>query len=258
MMTEIEKVKRIVSASKSSDYAISTHQLAKKFDDLVAVSDLNLKINRGVLYGLIGPNGSGKTTTIRMLVGILKATSGSAMVLGEKVPIAKNIAKIGYMPQETGIYSDLSAHENLELFSELYTMDKRIFDRREKELLEMIDLEERKDSLVSQLSGGMKHRVSLACALIHDPELVFLDEPTVGIDPELRAGFWKYFIGLKSKGKTIILTTHYMDEAQRCDIVGMMRAGELIAEGSPKKLMDVTSTDNLEDAFLAYSGEVEY
>jgi ABC-2 type transport system ATP-binding protein len=159
------------------------------------------------------------------------------------------------MPQEMAVYYDLSIHENLELFAELYSVKKEDFQRREKDLLEMVDLVERKDDAVSKLSGGMKHRVSLACTLVHEPEVLFLDEPTVGVDPELRAGFWEYFGELKERGKTIIMTTHYMDEAVRCDVVGMMRAGRLIAEGAPDEILARTSTDNLEDAFLFYSRE---
>ena len=238
-------------------HAIETTDLRKEFDGLVAVNDLSLTIGRGVLYGLIGPNGSGKTTIIRMLVGILNQTSGSATVLGERIPISENKPRIGYMPQEMGIYTDLTVHDNLELFSELYSIGREKFRSRQKALLKMIDLEGRKDSLVSQLSGGMKHRVSLACALVHDPELIFLDEPTVGVDPELRTGFWEYFGELKKQGKTIVMTTHYMDEAQRCDIVGMMRNGRLIGEGSPSELMRRADADSLESAFLAYSREGE-
>lgn len=238
---------------KAAGYAIITENLRKEFDGLVAVDGLNLRIKKGVLYGMIGPNGSGKTTTIKMLMGIQRPTKGTGSILGECIPIKNNIAKIGYMPQEMAIYYDLSVHENLQLFAELYSVKKEEFEQREKELLGMIDLAERKDDTVSQLSGGMRHRVSLACTLIHDPEVLFLDEPTVGVDPELRAGFWKYFSRLKEKGKTIIMTTHYMDEAVRCDIVGMMRTGRLIAEGSPDMLMADTSTDNLEEAFLSYS-----
>lgn len=241
------------STMNENSYAIMTMSLRKEFDGLVAVNDLGLKIRRGVLYGLIGPNGSGKTTTIRMLVGILKQTSGSATVLGEEIPISENIPRIGYMPQEMGVYTDLTVSENLQLFSELYSIGREQFESRRNVLLKIIDLEERKDSLVSELSGGMKHRVSLACALVHDPELVFLDEPTVGVDPELRIGFWKYFEELKGQGKTIVMTTHYMDEAQRCDIVGMMRSGELIAEGAPQELLRKAKAESLEDAFLSYS-----
>jgi len=153
------------------------------------------------------------------------------------------------------IYTDLTVHENLELFARLYSVEGSVFGKREAELLEMIDLVERKDSMVSKLSGGMKHRVSLACALVHEPEVVFLDEPTVGVDPELRVGFWDYFAKLKSQGRTIVLTTHYMDETVRCDMVGMMRAGELIAEGTPRDLMDSARVSSLEDVFLHFSKE---
>jgi ABC-2 type transport system ATP-binding protein len=232
-------------------HSIHLKKLTKNFDGLTAVSNLDMRISKGTLYGLIGPNGSGKTTTIRMLVGLLKATSGEATILGEKIPIRKNIARISYMPQETAVYSDLTVYENLETFAGLYSMDKESFARREDELLSMIDMVDRGDSLVSQLSGGMRHRTSLACSLIHDPEIMFLDEPTVGVDPELRVGFWKYFSDLKANGKTIIITTHYMDEANRCDIVGMMRMGRLIAEGTPKELLKATKTQDLESAFLA-------
>lgn len=235
-------------------HSVHTHRLTKDFDGLKAVSDLDLRIREGTLYGLVGPNGSGKTTTIKMLVGLLRATSGEATVLGEKVPVKRNIARISYMPQETAVYLDLTVQENLEMFAGLYSMGKEVFTRRENELLSMVGLDERRDSLVSHLSGGMRHRTSLACALIHDPDIMFLDEPTVGVDPELRVGFWKYFLDLKSSGKTMIITTHYMDEANRCDIVGMMRQGRLIAEGSPKELMDSTRTGDLESAYLAFAG----
>ncbi|OGS52254.1 MAG: ABC transporter ATP-binding protein [Euryarchaeota archaeon RBG_13_61_15] len=237
----------------ADDATIRIEKLRKVFGDLVAVAGLDLRVGKGVLYGMIGPNGSGKTTTIRMLVGLARPTGGKAWVLGEEVPMRRGVERIGYMPQEMAIYTDLTVHENLELFSQLYSMGDAAFREREKELLGMIDLGDRRDSLVSQLSGGMRHRVSLACALVHDPEVVFLDEPTVGVDPELRAGFWRYFADLKERGKTIVLTTHYMDEATRCDIVGMMRLGELIAEGTPAQLMDGASAGNLEDAFMQYA-----
>jgi len=240
---------------KTSVYAVKTDKLRKEFDGLVAVDDLNLSVMRGILYGMIGPNGSGKTTTIKMLMGIQRPTKGTGSILGECIPVKDNIQKIGYMPQEMAVYYDLSIHENLELFAELYSVKKEDFQRREKDLLEMVDLVERKDDAVSKLSGGMKHRVSLACTLVHEPEVLFLDEPTVGVDPELRAGFWEYFGKLKERGKTIIMTTHYMDEAVKCDVVGMMRAGRLIAEGTPDELLARTATGNLEDAFLFYSRE---
>jgi ABC-2 type transport system ATP-binding protein len=250
MAKDPEKAER-----KEPAYAVKTENLRKEFDGLVAVADLNLRVKKGVLYGMIGPNGSGKTTTIKVLMGIQRPTKGTGSILGECIPVRDNVQKIGYMPQEMAVYYDLSIHENLELFASLYSVKKEEFQRREKELLEMVDLVDRKDSAVSQLSGGMRHRVSLACTLVHEPEVLFLDEPTVGVDPELRAGFWEYFGKLKEKGKTIIMTTHYMDEAVKCDVVGMMRAGRLIAEGAPDELLARTSTDNLEDAFLFYSRE---
>ncbi|MBU1159407.1 MAG: ABC transporter ATP-binding protein [Candidatus Thermoplasmatota archaeon] len=233
--------------------AIVTRQLRKEFDDLVAVDDLDLTIGKGTLYGMIGPNGSGKTTTIKMLVGLLKPSSGTAEVLGERIPLKGRISDIGYMPQEMAIYTDLTVSENLQLFGSIYSMGQERLLERQEELLSMVDLSDRGDSLASQLSGGMKHRVSLACAMMHDPEVLFLDEPTVGVDPELRMGFWHHFDDLKARGRTVVITTHYMDEAVRCDIVGMMRQGKLIAEGSPRDLMDRSSTSNLEDAFMAFS-----
>jgi len=247
---------RTKSVVEGEHDAICVRKLNKVYGKLVAVNNLDLKIGGGTLYGMIGPNGSGKTTTIKMLVGLLRATSGKASVLGERVPIKNNIARIGYMPQEMAVYTDLTVHENLELFADLYSIEKETFAKREENLLRVIDLTDRRDSSVSQLSGGMKHRVSLACALIHNPDVMFLDEPTVGVDPELRVGFWKHFADLKANGKTVILTTHYMDEAVRCDTVGMMRLGSLIGEGSPKELMDATSTNDLESAFMALSRKV--
>lgn len=240
-----------------SEDVVVTRGLTKRFGELVAVSDLDLRIPRGVVYGLIGPNGSGKTTAIKVMNGLLRATSGSARLLDEEVPVREVIHRIGYMPQETAVYTDLTVHENLELFARMYSMSRSDIEGAEKDLLEMIDLAERRDSLVATLSGGMKHRVSLACALVHDPELVFLDEPTVGVDPELRKGFWDYFAGLKKAGKTVVLTTHYMDEAVRCDIVGMMRLGEMIAEGTPDSLMRAAGATTLEDAFLANAREAD-
>ncbi len=236
-----------------AELVLETVGLRKEFPGLVAVDSLDLRIGKGVLYGLIGPNGSGKTTVIKMLVGLLRPTSGTAQILGERIPISTNLPSLGYMPQETAIYTDMTVRENLEFFGGLYSMPKDVLKKREQELLCMVDMEPRGDDLVSHLSGGMRHRTSLACALIHNPTVLFLDEPTVGVDPELRAGFWEFFHKLKEEGRTVILTTHYMDEAVRCDVVGMMRNGRLIAEGSPAELMLRSGTNNLEDAFLSFS-----
>jgi ABC-2 type transport system ATP-binding protein len=232
-------------------FAIETKNLTKKFGAFTALSDLNLKIENDAILGLLGPNGAGKTTAIKILCGLLKPTSGEAYIFGKKVPDRSILPQIGYMPQETALYLELSVHHNLAHYGEIYGMPRHRIAEREKELLQFIALEKWRNEPVSNLSGGMKHRVSLACSMIHEPRLLFLDEPTVGVDPELRASFWEYFNALKSKGITIVLTTHYMDEAQHCDRIGLLRLGKLIAEGAPGEITRQTNTTSLEDAFLA-------
>ncbi len=239
-------------------HVINTINLTKRFGEFTAVDNLDLKVKKGEIYGLLGPNGAGKTTAIRMLTGLLKITSGDAYVLGKNVP-DKSIARyIGHMPQDTALYLGITVHQNLEFFGEIFGLHKATISKREKELLKFIDLEKWSNELTQNLSGGMKHRVSLICTLIHEPKLLFLDEPTVGVDPELRETFWKYFHDLRNQGVTILITTHYMDEAQHCDRIGFMRRGRLIAEGTPKKILKISSTTSLEDAFLKFSsGEVQ-
>lgn len=238
-------------------HPIQTSSLTKKFGKLIAINNLNLRVLSGEIYGLLGPNGAGKTTVIKILCGLLSATSGEAHVLGERVP-NKNIAyNIGYMPQEIALYSGLTVHQNMDFFAEIYRVDRDKIKERKRRLLKFINLEKFADELVVNLSGGMQQRVSLACSLINAPKLLFLDEPTVGIDPKLRASFWDYFFKLKERGVTVVITTHYMDEARRCDRIGFMREGLLIAEGSPQELLDATATDSLEDAFLDFTKLVE-
>ncbi len=237
--------------------AVSTDKLVKEYGDFRAVDELDLHVSQGEIYGLLGPNGAGKTTAIKVLVGLLKKTAGSSKVLDIEVPSKLVSPNIGYMPQETAMYLGLTVHQNLEFFGKLFGMNRDRIEVKEKELLDFVDLADWRDELVQNLSGGMKHRVSLACALIHEPEVLFLDEPTVGVDPRLRASFWKYFNSLKEQGTTVIITTHYMDEARHCDRVGFMRQGKLIAEGDPSELMKQTGTDNLEDAFLQFAGGEE-
>lgn len=175
----------------------------------------------------------------------------------ERVP-DKNIAyNIGYMPQEIALYSGLTVYQNMDFFAEIYRVERDKIKERKRRLLKFINLEKFADELVVNLSGGMQQRVSLACSLINAPKLLFLDEPTVGIDPKLRASFWDYFFKLKERGVTVVITTHYMDEARRCDRIGFMREGLLIAEGSPQELLDATATDSLEDAFLDFTKLVE-
>jgi ABC-2 type transport system ATP-binding protein len=230
--------------------AIQTRKLVKRFGKFTAVDNLDLTIEDGTTYGLLGPNGSGKTTAIRMICGLLEPTSGEVRVLGKTIPSKEVLSSIGYMPQDVAIYADNTVHENLELFASLYGMSPERFQKREQEMLDFVDLSGWRDALASTLSGGMRHRLSLSCALLHEPKLLILDEPTVGVDPELRASFWEYFEKLGKKGITVVITTHYMDEAGHCQNVGLLRQGRLIAEGNPDELMKKHGKRSLEDVFL--------
>ena len=234
--------------------AIVYRDVVKRYGNIAALDGLTLSIPRGEVYGLLGPNGSGKTTAIRVLVGLERATSGTVTALGVRAPDRGLNTRIGYMPQETALYQDLTVRENLELFGELYGMERERLDARIDELLRLVDLSARKESVVHTLSGGMRHRTSLVAALLHEPELLILDEPTVGVDPELRASFWGYFDDLAGRGVTVLITTHYMDEARNCGRIGLLRAGKLIADGTPASVMAEAGTDDLEMAFLRLAG----
>lgn len=240
-------------ANSNDPVAVRTIDLVKRYGHFTAVDGVNLAIEKGEVYGLLGPNGAGKTTMIRMLTNILKPTSGEAVVLGKRVPNEAIPPLIGYMPQETALYPNLSVRDNLSFYASLYGLKKAKIMEMEETLLKFVNLEKWRKSLVSNLSGGMKHRVSLACALIHEPLVLFLDEPTVGVDPELRNSFWEYFAELKAKGITVLITTHYMDEASHCDRVGLMREGRLVAEGAPGELLRRTKTHTLEEAFMKFA-----
>ena len=241
--------------TRQNGLSIQTRGLTKRYGKFTAVDSLDLQVRAGEVYGLLGPNGAGKTTTIKMLCGLLKRTSGEAYLLGKSVPDKGISAMLGYMPQETALYVGLTVHQNLAFFGRVFGLSRAEIAERERELLEFIDLEKWRNELVMNLSGGMKHRVSLACSLIHRPPLLFLDEPTVGVDPELRASFWDYFEDVRNAGTTILITTHYMDEANHCGRVGFMRGGRLIAEGEPSEILREAGTTSLEDAFLALSRE---
>ncbi|MGC8996153.1 MAG: ABC transporter ATP-binding protein [Thermoplasmata archaeon] len=236
------------------EIVIETKNLTKYFGDFIAVNNLNLKVFKGEIYGLLGPNGAGKTTTIKILVGLLKQTSGEAYILGEKIPPPESIRQsISYMPQDIGLYMDLTVRENLEIWGGFFNIPSTSLSKKIQNLLKFMAMESFENEIVSKLSGGMKRRLSFACSLINDAQLLFLDEPTVGVDPELRVSFWEYFMELSKQGKTIIFTTHYMEEANRCDRIGFMYRGSLIAEGTPNYLKEITNTSNLDDAFLIFS-----
>ena len=219
---------------------ILTKDMTIQFGKFVAVDHVNLDVKRGEIFGFLGPNGAGKTTTERMLCGLLTPTYGSIQVAGYDMVKQPEAAKthLGYMPQKFSLYDDLKIWENMEFFCGIYQVPKK--DRKERitAKLELMQLLEFKNRITGNLSGGMKQRVSLACALVHDPPLLFLDEPTAGVDPALRAIFWTYFRKIKQIGVTIFVNTHYMDEALQCDRLGMMNRGRLLIVDTPDGLKE--------------------
>ncbi len=243
------------------EYVIETQDLVKiyKTGKVQAVNGLNLQIKQGEIYALIGANGSGKTTSLNMISGALFPTSGKIKVLGQEIPQKRRLITnyIGLAPQDYSIYEDLSLEENVRFFSRLYGMSKSDFEPKFEELLKILRLEDKRKALVKNLSGGMKRRTSIACSLIHSPKIVFFDEATVGVDPVLRSFFWDYFRSLKDKGVTLVITSHVMDEAERADRIGLMRAGKLIAEGTPEELKQEHNAATIEEIFIKLSeGEI--
>jgi len=231
--------------------------LTVKFGEITAVDKLNLEVKKGELFGLLGPNGAGKTTTINVLCGLLKPTEGSATVGGYDVQKEPRKVKelIGVCTQETAVYPFLTGRENIELFGNLYAVPKRKLKESTEDLLEKMGLMEEADKRVGRYSGGMKRRVNLAIALVHDPEIAFLDEPTVGMDPQSRQAVWNFIRELKDRGKTIVLTTHYMEEADHlCDRVGIIDRGSVMALDSPKGLKERFKAKDLEEAFIQLTG----
>lgn len=217
---------------------ILTNGLTKRFGDVLAVNHVNLQVDTGEIFGLLGPNGSGKTTMVRMLCGLMSPSDGSAAVVGFDVASRPERVKanIGYMPQRFCLYEDHTVSENLDFFARIYGLGKDEARKRIAEILELVHLGETRDRLAGTLSGGTKQRLALACALVHRPRLLFLDEPTAGIDPQLRRVFWNHFRKLNQQGITVFVNTHYMDEASQCDRLGIMREGSLVALGTQEAL----------------------
>ncbi len=223
-----------------TEYAIQAQNVVKRFGDFTAINNITLNVPKGSIYGFLGPNGCGKSTTIRVLTGLLSPTEGSVDVLGLEIPKQSELLrlKIGYMTQKFSLYDDLSVQENLEFIGQIFGMGGKRLNIRIKEQLKTYGLDQLRKQRVSGMSGGQKQRLSLAAATMHKPELLFLDEPTSAVDPENRREFWEQLFDLCDKGTTILVTTHYMDEAERCHRLAIMESGEIRADDEPEKLME--------------------
>lgn len=223
-----------------NDIVIETKNLTCRFGNVTAVDNLSLRIPRGSIYGFIGSNGSGKSTTIRMLCGLLRPTEGQAVVLGYDTALeTENVKKhIGYMSQKFSLYHDLTSMENLSFYAGLYGLTGAAKVRRIEEIIDLMQLSEKRTSLAGDLSGGTKQRLALGCAILHSPEILILDEPTSAVDPTSRRMFWNLLPNLAQTKTTILVTTHFMDEAEHCDLIGFLKSGSMIAEGSPNELKD--------------------
>ena len=232
--------------------AIRTERLRKAFGHLVAVDALDLTVERGEVFGLLGPNGSGKTTTIRMLCGLMEPTSGTAEVAGlDVVADPEGVRqRIGYMSQKFGLYDDLTVEENLRFYASVYGLRGEARAARINEQIRDLGLEERRGQLAGTLSGGWKQRLALACATSHKPEILFLDEPTAGVDPASRRLFWDWIYALAKSGTTILVTTHYMDEAARCTRLAFLSRGHLIAVGTQEEITRQFGQESIEDVFI--------
>lgn len=231
--------------------ALEAREVRKRFGEVEALRGLSLSVRAGEIYGLLGPNGSGKTTFIRCLAGLVRPDTGSIRILGADPRSVVSAGRVGYMTQAAALYAELSIEENLSFFAALSGAHDA--KARIERALRTVDLLDRRRSVVGTLSGGMRQRVSLAAALLHDPALLLLDEPTVGIDPALRREFWTHFRSLAATGVTILVSSHVMDEAARCDRLGLIRDGRVLAEGSAAELIARAGTEDLEGAFLALS-----
>ena len=237
-----------------TDDAITIDKLSFSFGALKVIEGLSLQIPRGISFGLLGANGSGKTTLIRLMVGLLKPAGGTVKCLG-RTPAPSSAREIGYMPQLPSLYNELTVEENIDFFARIYGLrENKLRAQRVMDVLKLIDLWQKRKTAVSNLSGGMKQRVSLGCAIVHNPPLMFLDEPTVGLDPDVRAHFWDFFNRLTAGGSTIVITSHTMDDAAHCQRLAFLRQGLIIAQGSPDELKAATGDPHatLEETFLHF------
>ncbi|PGM90022.1 ABC transporter ATP-binding protein [Bacillus cereus] len=230
--------------------SIILRDVSKKFGKKEVLHNLSLQIEKAEIFGLVGPSGSGKTTLIKMIAGINESTTGDVIVFNTNMPNLNEMKRIGYMTQADALYEELSAYENADFIATMYGLKGKRKRERIEEVFELVQLSEHMKKQVQHFSGGMKKRLSLAIALLHEPEILILDEPTVGIDPLLRKSIWEKFYDLKKKGTTIIVTTHIMDEAEFCERLGLIREGNLVAIGTPEELKKQTSSGRIEDVFM--------
>lgn len=231
-------------------HTIVVDNVHKRFGAVQALRGLSLQVEQGEIYGLLGPNGAGKSTLLRTIVGIHPPDSGSVTLLGETIPDKDILARVGYMTQSSALYNELTVWQNVAFFAGIMgCSDKEAI----RDAIAFVDLDERADSRIGTLSGGMRQRVSLASVLAHQPEVILLDEPTVGVDPQLRVQFWEHFRKMTDQGITLVVSSHVMDEAERCDRLGFVRNGQLIAEGTANSMRERASTNDLEQAFLFFA-----
>ncbi|MFQ5341177.1 MAG: ATP-binding cassette domain-containing protein [Anaerolineae bacterium] len=226
--------------NNNDGYSVVAENLTKQFDSFTAVDHISFSVPRGDIFGFLGPNGAGKTTTIRMLLGLLRPTEGRASVLGFDVvsQVHEIQQRIGYMSQRFSLYGDLTVKENLNFYGRTYGVTGQRLRERRQYALDMTGLHGRQDELASNLAGGFRQRLALACAILHEPELLFLDEPTAGVDPISRRTFWDFLYDLAEEGRTIFVTTHYMDEAENCRHLAFILGGRLIRQGTPAEIKD--------------------
>ncbi|MYL21311.1 ATP-binding cassette domain-containing protein [Halobacillus litoralis] len=234
--------------------AVEMKGISHWFGKVQVIHDVDLSVEKGEIFGLLGPSGSGKTTLVKMMTGLLRPSKGVVQLNGEKMPSLKQLRQFGFMAQSDALYSELTGRENLDFFASLYGMSRKDRHLRMNHVLDMVDLTAYASRPVNTYSGGMKRRLSLAASLIHEPELIILDEPTVGIDPVLRQSIWSELNRLRNHGVTIIVTTHVMDEAEKCGHLALLRDGRMMAEDTPSQLKSKLGVSSIEEVFLHYGG----
>jgi len=238
--------------TETSQYAIEVVGLTRRFGAFVAVDDLNFTVEKGEVFGFLGANGAGKTTAIRMLTGLLKASSGKALVAGFDINTQSEQVKqhIGYMSQRFSLYDDLTIIENMRFFGTIYGLDKQQIDERSSEILEKLDLAGYQKALLNGLPLGWKQKLAFSISMLHRPAIVFLDEPTSGVDPVTRRQFWELIYEAATEGTTVFITTHYMDEAEYCDRISIMNRGRIEIMGTPASVKDELGVSHIDDAFV--------